>query len=169
MASSRRQLLNGQELRRTFGSGVRFGSWNVGSICERGTEFCEKLKKKKVNVCCILNVGWRGQVRFFGLEKRRYKLWLPGNDSGMDGIGILVKEELCEGVVKVRRRIDRLISMASTLSIGQRTRMSIAFCHLLWRATSVRIAISKSFLLFSKHNSGNVESFQLRWLASIAF
>ena len=32
--------------------GVRFGSWNVGSISGRGMEVCEKLRKRRVDVCC---------------------------------------------------------------------------------------------------------------------
>jgi len=33
-------------------------------------------------------------------------LWLLGNDSGTGGVEILVKEELCEKVVEVRRKTD---------------------------------------------------------------
>ena len=56
--------------------GVRFGSWNVGSICGRGTEVCEELRKRKVDVCCLQEVRWRGEgARFFGVKGRRYRLW----------------------------------------------------------------------------------------------
>ena len=49
--------------------GVRFGSWNVGSICGRGTEVCEELRKRKVVVCCLQEVRWRGEgARFFGVK-----------------------------------------------------------------------------------------------------
>ena len=57
-------------------TGVRFGSWNVGSICGRGTEVCEELRKRKEDVCCLQEVRWRGEGdRFFGVKGRRYKLW----------------------------------------------------------------------------------------------
>ena len=34
-----------------------------------------------------------------------------GNDEKIEGVGILVKEELCEEVVKVRRRCDRVMAI----------------------------------------------------------
>ena len=56
--------------------GVRLGSWNVGSICGRGTEVCEELRERKVDVCCLQEVRWRGQgARYLGTMGRRYKLW----------------------------------------------------------------------------------------------
>ena len=72
MAPSTRQPLNGQGVLRITGSsfsanmkpdkriGVRFGSWNVGSFRGRGTEVCEELRRRKVDVCCVQEVRWRG-------------------------------------------------------------------------------------------------------------
>ena len=92
--------------------GVRFGSWNVGSICGRGTEVGEELRKRKVDVCCLQEVRWRGEgARFFGVKGRRYKLWWSGNDDKIGGVGILVNEELGEKVVEVRRRCDRVMAI----------------------------------------------------------
>ena len=92
--------------------GVRFGSWNVGSISGRGTEVCEELRKRKVDVCCLQEVRWRGEgVRFIGVKGRRCKLLWCGNDDKTGGVGMLVKEELCENVVEVRRRCDRVMAM----------------------------------------------------------
>ena len=45
---------------------------------------------------------------FIGVEGRRYKLWWSGNDTEK---GILVKEKLCESVVKKHIRIDRMMTM----------------------------------------------------------
>ena len=108
-APSPQQHLNGQGVLRIPGLkihkekvGVRFGSWNVGSISGRGTEGCEELRKPKVDVCCLQEVRWRGEgARFFGVKRKRYKLWWCGNDDTTGGVGILVKEELCENVVGV--------------------------------------------------------------------
>ena len=59
--------------------GVRFGTWNVGSISGRGTEVCEELRKRGIDVCCLQQVRWRGQgARFMGVKGRRYKLWWSG-------------------------------------------------------------------------------------------
>ena len=55
---------------------------------------------------------WRGEgARFFDVKGRRYKLWLCGSDDKIGGVGISVKEELCEKVVEVRRRCDRVMAI----------------------------------------------------------
>ena len=55
---------------------------------------------------------WRDEgARFFGVKGRRYKLWWCGNDDKTGGVGILVKEELRENVVEVRRRCDRVMAI----------------------------------------------------------
>ena len=62
----------------------RFGSWNVGSrpISGRGTEVYEELRKRKVDVCCLQEVRWKGEeARFFGVKGRRNKLWWCGNND----------------------------------------------------------------------------------------
>ena len=71
----------------------------------------EELRKRKVDVCCLQEVRWKGEgARFFGVKGRRYKLWWCGNDK-IGGVGILVKEELCEKVVEVRRRCDKVMAI----------------------------------------------------------
>ena len=80
----------------------------------------EELRKRKVDVCCfsLQEVRWRGEgACFFGVKGRRYKLWWCENDDKTGGVGILVKEELCENVVEVRRRCDRV--MAIELVFGE--------------------------------------------------
>jgi len=53
--------------------GVRLGTWNIGSISGRGTEVCEELRKRMVDVCCLQEVRWRGQgARFLGANGSRY-------------------------------------------------------------------------------------------------
>ena len=104
LAPSPRQPLNGQGLLRIPGFkihekkvekriGIRLGSWNVGRISGRVTEVCEELRKRKVDVCCLQEVRWRGEgARFFGVKGRRYKLRWRENDDKTGGVGILVKK-----------------------------------------------------------------------------
>ena len=88
------------------------GSWNIGSLCGRGTEVCEELRARRVDVCCVQEVRWRGQgARFIGVQGRRYKLWWSGSETGIGGVGILMKEELCENTIEVRRRSDRVMAL----------------------------------------------------------
>ena len=101
LATSPGQLLNGQ------GVGVQKFEVRFRSFCGRGTEVCEQLRKREVDMCCLQEVRWRGQeARLVGCRGRRYKLWWSGNNDGIGGAGILVKEELCEKAVKVRRKND---------------------------------------------------------------
>ena len=121
VAPSPCQLLNGQGVRRISGfrsecHGKRFGTLNVESLCERKTEMCEELRKRKVDVCCIQEARWKGQgARFVGTLGRRYKLWWSGNDVGFGGVGILVKEEISGNVEEVRRKSDRVMAIVLTL------------------------------------------------------
>ena len=92
--------------------GVRLGTLNVGTMSGRSTEVCEELRKRRMDVCCVQEVRWRGQgARFLGAKGRRYKLWWSGNSEGVGGVGVLVKEELCEKVVEVRRKSDRVMAI----------------------------------------------------------
>ena len=62
-------------------------------------------KKKKVDIYGLQKVRWRGQgARFIEVEGRRYKLWWSENHVGKGGVEILVKEELCENVVAIRKK-----------------------------------------------------------------
>ena len=82
----------------------------MGSFCGRDVEVCEELKKRKVDVCGLQEVKWKNKdTRFLGVFGQRYKLWWSGNSSGIGGVGILIKEELCEKVVDVRTKSDRVM------------------------------------------------------------
>ena len=77
---------------------------------------CEELRKRKVNVCCIQEVRWKGQgARFVGTSGQRYKLRWSGNDAGFRGVGILVKEKISGNVVEVRRKTDGVMAIVLTL------------------------------------------------------
>ena len=40
---------------------MRFGTWNVGSISGRGSEVCEELRKRGIDVCCLQEVRWKSK------------------------------------------------------------------------------------------------------------
>ena len=61
MAPSLRQLLNGQGVQKISEfklecHGIKFGTLNVRNLCERKTEVCEKMRKRRVDVCCMQKV-----------------------------------------------------------------------------------------------------------------
>ena len=69
-----------------------------------------------MDVCCLQEVRWRGQrTCFMGMKGTRYTLWFSGNSDGTGGVGVLVKEGLCEKVVEVRRKSDRLMTVVMAL------------------------------------------------------
>ena len=95
---------------------MRVGTWNVRSMTGRGTEVCEELRKRRMDVCCLQEVRWRGHgAQLMGVKGRRYKLWWSGNSDGIGGVGVLVKEELCEKFVEVQRKSDRVMTVVMAL------------------------------------------------------
>ena len=92
--------------------GVRVGMWNLRSLSGMGEEVCEVLRKRMIDVCCLQEERWRGQgVRMLGIKGRGYRLWWSGKGDGVGGVGVMVKEELCEKVVEVRRLSDGVMTL----------------------------------------------------------
>ena len=67
-----------------------------------------------MDICGLQEV--RGRVQgacFIGVQGRRYKLWWSKNEVRKGGTEILVKEELFESVVEIRKS-DRMMTMCLT-------------------------------------------------------
>ena len=76
---------------------------------------CDKLMKRRVDVCCMKEVGWKSQgARFVGTSGPRYKLWWSGNYVGSEEIGILVKDKICRNAAEVKRKSDRVMAIVLT-------------------------------------------------------
>jgi hypothetical protein len=89
--------------------GWRFGTWNVGSLSGRSGEIVDELWRRRVDVCAVQKRRWKGEgTRFVGAKGRRYKLWWKGDD-GTGGVGMMVKEELTDKVLEVRRKSATVI------------------------------------------------------------
>ena len=77
-------------------------TWNVGTLNGMGLEICEELRKRNVDLCCLLDVRLRGcGGRQIGLQRRKYKLRWSGNQEGYGGVDVLEKEEMCDKVIEV--------------------------------------------------------------------
>ena len=71
---------------------VRVETEKIAMNCERGRL-----------MCCWQEVRWRGQgAKMLWMKGRRNMLWWSGKD-GVGGVGVMVKVELCEKMVQVRR------------------------------------------------------------------
>ena len=65
-----------------------------------------------IGMCCLQEVRWRGQgARILWMKGRRYKLWWVEKGYGVGDVGVMVKEELCEKVVEVRRICDGVVTV----------------------------------------------------------
>ena len=110
MAPDHQQLLNKQGVQKISRfkpecHGVRFGILNVGSLCGRKTEVSEDLRKRRVDVCCMQVVRWKGQgARFVGTLGRRHELWWSGNNAGSKEVGSLVNKEISGNVAEDKKK-----------------------------------------------------------------
>ena len=87
------------------------GCRNFGCLSGKGGDVCEEPRKRMVDTCTVYS-RWRGQgARMLRMKGRRYKLWWSGKVDGVGGVGVMVKEELCERVVRVRRVSDRVMTV----------------------------------------------------------
>jgi exonuclease III len=76
----------------------------VGSLSGRSGEVMDELWRRRVDVCALQETRWKGEAaKFIGAKGRRYKLWWKGDD-GTGGVGVMVKEELADKVLEVRRK-----------------------------------------------------------------
>ena len=136
MAPSPRQFLNVQGMGRFSGfkfeskfHGIRFGTLSVRS-CGRKTEILEELRKKRVDVCCMQEVRWKGRgARLLGTSGQRYKLWWSGNNVGSEGVGTLVKEKIFCNAMEVSRKKNCV--MATMLTLEKEVMRIIYACDIL--------------------------------------
>ena len=85
-----------------------FGTWNIGTLKGKSGEVCKVLCRKKVKVCCIQEVRWKGEgSRAF----QGCKLIWKGNSEGTAGVGVLVASELADRIIRVERVSDRVIAV----------------------------------------------------------
>ena len=81
MALSPQQFSNEQRVLRmpglsSFYSFEVFWCFNIGSLNGKSMELCAKLLRRKVGICCIQEMRWRGMgSKFLDSLGRRFKLW----------------------------------------------------------------------------------------------
>ena len=82
-------------------------------------KLCEELLKKEIGICCIQEVRWRGMgSKLLGSLGRRFKLWWFGNKNKIDGVGLLVREDLCINVMGINRISDRVMVVVIIFGIS---------------------------------------------------
>ena len=91
-----------------------FGTWNIGILKGKSGEVCEVLHRRKVKICCIQEVRWKGEG---SRALQGYKLIWKGNSEGTAGVGVLVVSELMGRIFRVEGVSDRVIAV--DLVIGE--------------------------------------------------
>ena len=67
-----------------------------------------------IDICCLQEVRWRGQcARMLGMKGRSCRLWWSGKGDGVGGVGVIVKEKLCENALEVRGVSDRMMTVVA--------------------------------------------------------
>lgn len=92
---------------------MRLATWNIGSLTGRSQELAEILHRRKINICCIQELRWKGsKSRNIG---NGYQLLYHGSSNARNGVGIIVDEQLKQRIISVERRSDRIISLKIAL------------------------------------------------------
>ncbi|XP_042478015.1 uncharacterized protein LOC122059320 [Macadamia integrifolia] len=91
---------------------TRFASWNIGSLTGKSLELIDVMRRRRINIACIQETRWKG-MKAKMLDD--FKLWYLGDQSGRDGVGIVVDKDLKNDVVDVKRVGDRIISLKLVL------------------------------------------------------
>ena len=88
---------------------VRVGTLNIGTMTGRGRELADLMEQRNVDILCLQETKWKGsKARNIGGE---CKLFYNGADGRKNGIGIVMREELDESLLEVKRVSDRLMVM----------------------------------------------------------
>ena len=91
---------------------VRVGSANVGSMTGRSEEVAVMLDQRRVDVCAVQEVRWKGDgTKVLKSGKVKFKLMWQGNETRVGGVGIAVAEKWWDSVVEVMRWSDRLMGV----------------------------------------------------------
>ena len=85
---------------------------NVGTVVGRGGELVEMMARRRVDICCLQEVRYRGKgCRVFKHGEDHFKFWWSGNPNGVGGVGIMLRRDLEEEVVEVERINPRIMKV----------------------------------------------------------
>ena len=88
---------------------IRVGTLNIGTMTGRGRELADMMEQRNVDILCLQETKWKGsKARNIG---GGCKLFYKGADGRKNGIGIMMREELVESVLEVKRVSDRLMAL----------------------------------------------------------
>ena len=88
---------------------IRVDTLNIETLNGRGRELADMMERRNVDILCLQETKWKGsKARNIG---GGCKIFYNGVNGRKNGIGIVVREELAESVLEVKRVSDRLMAM----------------------------------------------------------
>ena len=88
---------------------IRVGTLNIGTMTGRERELADMKERRNVDILCLQETKWKGS-KARNIEGG-CKIFYNGVDGRKNGIGIVLREELAESVLEVKRVSDRLMAM----------------------------------------------------------
>ena len=88
---------------------IKVGTLNIEMMTGRGRELADMIEQRNVDILCLQETKWKGsKAKNIG---GGCKIFYNEADGRKNGIGIVVREELAESVLEVKRVLDRLMAM----------------------------------------------------------
>ena len=85
------------------------GTLNIGTMTGRGRELADMMERRNVDILCLQETKCKGsKARNIG---SKCKIFYNGADARKNGIRIVLREELAESVLEVKRVSNRLMAM----------------------------------------------------------
>ena len=87
-------------------------SANVGTLKGKWVKVGEMIERRKENICCIQEVRFEGGgCRYI----RNHKPWWSGGEKSLNGVGVVVGENLIDKVIEAERHGDKIIKLKLVL------------------------------------------------------
>ena len=88
---------------------IAVGTLNIGTMTGRGRELADMMEQRNVDILCLQETRWKGsKTKNIG---GGCKIFYNGAYGRKNGIGIVLREELAESILEVKRVSDRLMTM----------------------------------------------------------
>ena len=104
-----RQVKRQRELWKERCTLLRCNTLSIGTMIGRERELADIMEQRNVDILWLQETKWKGsKARNIGCG---CKIFYNGADGRRNGIRIVVREELVESVLEVKRVSDRLVAM----------------------------------------------------------
>ena len=88
---------------------IRVSTLKIRTMTGKGRELVNMMERRNVDILCLQETKWKGsKARNVG---EGCKIFYNGANERKNGIGIVLREELAESVLEVKRVSDRLMAM----------------------------------------------------------